>query len=239
MPLKAYDTKQAFDDEYDLGAENGHPNTRPEVRLKYNRAVLFSEAQVRAAKFIELLNIQTTDTVLILGAGFGWTVEAMEQAGIVDVVGVDTSPYINAAATSTEEADIDNAITAVGLDPTVGEGATIKATLFDGGNISRTSKGIKNEDLNSGQSRNRLRQALGNQPPDIAITEHLIESLTDQEVTDLTARVTAFAPAIRIAHFVITTNVSDRTDLNMKTLDQWKLLLPTATIIEEGTWRII
>lgn len=240
MPFKTYDTKADYDNETDLDAEPAgykHPRIVG-IRVGYNRAVVMPNREKRAAKFISILNIQPSDKVMIAGAGFGWTVEAMEAQGIIDVIAVDTSVWINSDKGLTEEADINSAITAVGLDPTTGEGLVHKNRLFDGGNRSRASKGIIDEHLKNAGSRQRVKQALGNNEPDIIITERMIENLEDAEVTEYTDLLDLLSPSGVIAHFVLTpTNDPVRTDINIKTLADWRVLLPNHVIIESGTFR--
>lgn len=97
-------TKALFDLAYDFGAEpDGHPNTREEIRLHYERAALWPDMVRRAGFFAQHFGLTSTSRVLLVGAGFGWTVEALGNLG-VRAIGTDTSPYVQA----NKEADVMN-----------------------------------------------------------------------------------------------------------------------------------
>ena len=190
MPLKTYETKADYDAEYELDTEyaTGHPSTRPAIKAGYDRSVLLAEAELRASKFVELLNLRTNQKILILGCGFGWTVEALNNLGFNNVVGVDTSPYIHSELSNQYQGTSD--------------------ILTDEGNFK----------------------------PQVVITEHLVESYSDAELQTLLQKYAS----VTVIHLVMTTKHDpDRTDLNMKTLEQWKALFPDHQFIEEATWRLL
>ncbi len=239
MPFKTWDNKEDWDAAYSIGAEGkwGHPSTRPEVRLHYNRASQLPYARNRANGIVQALGWQPTDRIVLVGAGFGWTVEALEELGFTNVVGSDVSRYIQDNKALTEEQEINAAISAVGLNPNVGEGAALKAKLYDGGNRTRTSKGIFNEGLGTPGSRKKIARALGGEP-DWALSESVLESLTDAEAQDISAKVHSWTNAI-IAHFVVTLGGQQDPGYNWKTLEDWKALLPADTFIEAGSFRVL
>lgn len=51
--------------------------------------------RARWAAVTSNLAIQTTDTVLVIGCGFGYLIEAAQEAGYTEVYGLDSSPYVD------------------------------------------------------------------------------------------------------------------------------------------------
>lgn len=159
-----------------------------EIRLTYSRVALQPHAAKRAAALEAAFGWTTAvdPTIGIMGAGYGWTVEALEALGYTRVVGADISTYIQDRHDLTEEADIDAAITAAGFDPTSGSGLAHKDSIWtDPGNQGRSSRGVKNEDASTPGSRNRLKASIGLGPQDDVdwlLSEYLVETATDAEI---------------------------------------------------------
>ncbi len=246
MPLKNWDLKETWDTAYNFGAESldGHPNTRDEVRLHYHRSIKRPDADIHAARLATALGwTPPGPTIVIVGSGFGWTVEALEDLGFDRVVGIDVSSYINDNHDGTEEAEIEAEIAAVGLDPATGRGAELKARHFDGGNRGRSSRGVKNEDGRTPGSRRRIRIALGldgnTGVVDWGVSESVLESLDDAEAIE--AADWGHQYSANVAHFVHTLRPDGNQDagFNWKTLEDWKLLLPTDTFVEATTYRVL
>jgi len=239
MPFKTWDTWADFQGSYDIGAEpDGHPNTREEVRLSYHRAVMLPLARDRATNVARVLNWLPTMKIVVIGCGFGWFVEVLKnELGFTDVVGTDISLYIQANKSGTEEADINAAIQAVGLNPLLGDGATIKGRLHDGGTRSRVT--VLNENAQTAQSRNAIRQAFTG-PGQVAwaFSESLIESLTDAEA----AQGSGFLHQVanNVGHLVVTTRDGQTPgEFNWKSLQEWKALLPNDIFVEAGTYAVL
>lgn len=243
MPLKDWNQKSTWDAAYSFGAEGewGHPNTRDEVRLHYHRGIKRPDADTHASRLASALGwTPPSPTILIVGAGFGWTVEALEDQGFLTVVAIDTSTFVQGNKDSTEEAEIDAEITLVGLDPASGRGAQIKAKYFDGGNRSRASRGVLDEEGNNGGSRSRIKQALGlsgNDQIEWVVSEAVLESLDDAEAVDGSTRLHIIGD--NIAHFIHPLRQGNHPGFNWKTLEDWKTLLPNDTFIEAGTYRVL
>jgi len=231
-------TKEMFDLAYDFNAEpEGHPNTRPGIRLHYNRYVMYPELLRRAQFFVSHFNLTAADRILVVGAGFGWTVEALQGMGLT-VIGTDISPYIIGNKDLSEDSEISAAITAVGLSPTSGEGLAHFNRLRGDGVRSRGT--VLNEDSSSNQSRNRVKAALGSSPT-IAITEDVLTSLSDAECVGLQTQILKYAPTLRVCHFVTElANPNPPFSFNSKTIEEWKALFPTATIVADGyTYKVL
>lgn len=243
MPLKRWDTKADFDGAYGSSGDRltgGRPTTRPPIRLHYHRATLYPAAQRRAAKFAELFGWTAGSRVVIVGAGFGWTMEALEEIlPSIIVLGTDTSAYVQAQKNNSEEAELREAIVATGLDPDSGEGADkLSALLGSNGPRARLAARILNENLLTRGSRRRVRTAVGAINCDV-VTENVLESLADAEAQEFSAALHGLTGGL-VAHYV-TPLLSDHLQdegYNWKLLEDWKALIPTDTWVEAGTFRI-
>ena len=214
--------------------------------MAYSRAALYAAAQQRAANIVSAMGWTTPGpSVLVFGCGFGWLAEAFEDLGFDRVVGTDTSAWIQSSKDATEEADIDAAIAAAGLDPSNGHGAEAKAIVSAKGKglgpRCRASRGLLDEDGSTNQSRGRIRQALdihGNDLVDWALTDDLARTMSDAEVLESAARLDLIAT--NSVHLTQTLLGSNRdVSLNWHTLEEWKALVPAHTWIEAGTYRTL
>lgn len=240
MPVKSFDTKADFDSAYSIGAEpEGRPGGRAEVRLNYHRAVMLPYCQNRAAKLVELFGWPLSTHILIVGAGYGWTAEILEQTyGYTNIVSTDTSSWIQANQDTSEEAEINTAIAAVGLNPAAGDGATLKGKLHSAGNRRRASRAIQNEDLANNGSRNRIRGILGD--ISVGITEDVLPSLSDSEILSIADRVDRINAGITRIHMVTTGGRGNQDPgYNWHTLSEYKALLPLDTFVSMGDWQVL
>lgn len=224
--------KTLFDAAYSFNAEpDGHPNTRPPIMLHYDRYVLFPEMLRRAQFFIQQFGLTSASQVLVVGCGFGWTVEALNSLGI-PAIGTDIGAYIQGNKSLTEDSDIDAAVRAVGLDPTSGEGLVHFNRLRGGG--VRTTASILNEDSSTTPSRNRVKNAFTSGIT-LIITEDIVTSLTDSECAVLQSNIVKYGATIPICHFLTEfANPNPPFNFNSHSLAEWKALFPTATIIADG-----
>ena len=191
----AGDTKADYDANYRFGAEGewgrDDAHLRPEVKLHYLRSVQQPMAVALWDLLISYLGLTASDVLVVAGAGYGWSIEHIEVAlpGI-NVVGVDISDYIAAEAGNTDESEIAEAILAVGLDPLTGRGLQIMQRWSTPGRNKNDNIVVLTEDMKSNQSRNRVRQALGNTTPTHIISENVMSTnttdLLDQEILDWT-----------------------------------------------------
>ena len=245
MP-RDYSTKAAYDAIYYGTLEpDGHPSTRDGVKVNYSRYLEYPWAQRTATELISILGLSLTGAsdggahrIVLIGSGFGWTLESL----VVDhgwpagrVVGIDTSAYVQGNKAVTEEAEIRAAIAVVGLDPDTGRGAELLARGWDGGARVRAGITIIDEALTNNGSRRRARQAvedgLGGAAIDFLITEHMLEGLTDNEATVASSNIDATEPQATKAHIVTTTPLIDPT-WNIKSLADWRVLLPNDVLID-------
>lgn len=177
-----------FDAAYSFRVERylgGHPNTREEVRINYHE---FSMRPIMIARWQGILPvitpaIQSTDRVLVVGAGFGWGVRALRQRIGCAAIGIDTSPYIQGAKDSDDTAEISARIAAIGLDPLTGRGLEVLNFCREPG--ARAKELVLDEDMASQGSRNRIRNALGGNPTWICVEDIVDDTMTDLEITTL------------------------------------------------------
>ena len=228
MPILNLNLWQSFQLLYDIAALP----TRPDIRLSYHRAVLFDRLYKDRVEHIpQALGWTSTTRIAVLACGFGWFVEQLQAHGFINVIGADISTFVQANKNTTEEADINAAITLAGLSPLVGEGQAIKGKLYDGGLRSRVT--ILNEDGQTNGSRTRIRQALSN--IQVIYTELLLQALTDSEAVTVANALRQIAPCV---HLFSTPDPSQPGLLNWKTGPQWKALIPQDTFVEDGPYTV-
>ena len=178
-------TKADFDANYSFRCERYLPSViqtgRSEVRLNYHSAFMSPILANRWDNIIpSILNILSTDKVVVVGSGFGWGVDKLIELTGCTAVGVDISDYIETAKTTDENADLIAAIQLVGLDETVDRGLEVYNAYATTG--ARTISVVLKEDMLSNRSRNEVKKALGNAAPDYIITEDMIQELSDTEI---------------------------------------------------------
>jgi len=200
-------TKADYDANYRFQVERRMPGGGPPpaegrspVRLRYHKLLMQPILASMWATLAPILapNISSTDEVCVVGAGFGWGVDAIiVETGAVNVVGIDISQYIADEQGNTEEAEIRAEISAVGLDPDIGRGADILAFASDG--LPRSNVIVLNNDAASGPQRQAIRQALGGNWPSVVISENIIDdSWTDTDIENLRNSMNGFGGQQRL-----------------------------------------
>lgn len=192
-------TKEQYDELYQFRVSRYFGGISPgeqSIYLNYHKYSMQPILATRWAAMAPVLNIASTELVLIVGCGFGWGVEAFIAETGCTTVGIDISDYIDAEKANTEEAEIRAAIIAAGHDPDTGHGAAVLAGVFDG--QPRSNVIILKEDASTNTSRQAIRAALGNWPS-VCILEDLIdETTTDGEITLVNNAMDNFAGSQRI-----------------------------------------
>jgi hypothetical protein len=234
VPIADWNDPATWDQYYTLLPRRiSKPATEQDITMHYARVALYPNF-VRLADTLETALGWTPPggTILIYGCAYGWTIEALEAKGYDRVVGADPSGYIQSRHDLTEEADVDAAITAAGMDPTTGRGALHKQGLYgdDPGPRGRSSRGVKNEEGITVGSRNRLKSAvgLGSQDDfDWVLSENLIEALTDAEIIQILPHYDAIGT--NSVHIFSIDDPSRPVDPgNWKTPAQWRALFDGA-----------
>jgi hypothetical protein len=222
-------TKAEFDAAYKFLPESrlgGWPGGSAPVRVHYMRAMAEPIIRARWENIVpSILNITAADHVVIVGAGFGWGVEVLADMTSANVVGVDISDYIEAEQNVDELAEWDAAITVAGLDPSSTRGQNIKAAFHTPG--PRSNVVVLNEDMKTNQSRNKVRQALGNNTPTHIVTEDTIQLFSDVEIAEFVADINPIGAAVSHIH-----GGKPRTNLELAALTGHKCILYGSTPFE-------
>ena len=181
-------TKADFDSNYKFQVERRMPGGGPPpserrsgVNLHYHRPMIAPILADRWANIVpSILKINSSEHVVIIGAAFGWGIEALINLTGATVIGVDVSDFIESTKDTDEGAEIDAAIKVVGLDPASGRGLEIKNYYYVA--APRTTVVILKEEMKTSQSQNIIQQALGNALPEWIITEDMIQEFSDAEI---------------------------------------------------------
>lgn len=170
-------TKELLDSWYNIGAErDGHPNTRKEVRLGYVRSVMRPYYEQRLQLCRDVMAINPTSNVVIIGAGYGWSTEM--AMGYCPCVGTEIGDYFFDTGMESDYEEVKAAIEAVGLDITQGRGLELMNRLHTPG--PRMVADIIKEDSYTQEGRDNVVQLLGKQP-DLVISEDVIQIFTPEE----------------------------------------------------------
>jgi len=197
-------TKADFDDTYQFKVERRMPGGGPPpaegrlgVFIHYHRLHMRPLLAAMWATLQPILNILSSEFVCVVGAGFGWGVEAVESETSAIVVGIDLSDYIAAEAGNTEEAELRAEVVTGGLDPDSGRGLEVMGFIFDG--QPRSSVIVLQNDAASGPQRQAIRTALGGNWPSVVVAEDVIDdSWTDSEIVSMRNSMNGFGGTQRL-----------------------------------------
>lgn len=247
MPFQDWNLRSTFDGSYQIGVGIKRPDWLAEPRLNYNRAVLYPKAERLAQVYRDAVSppIGATDTVVIVGGGFGWSAEALELLTGCDAIGIDTSSWVHSVKDSPEDADYTAAFDAAGVP--AGERAALVADLRargrGAGNRARVP--ISNESMSNNGSRNRVKGLFASGRVTIGISEDMLSTLTDAEITSALSNLGALDSFRAAIHLVSTSEIADTGQPgNWKTLAGWRtflngLGLSSHILIETGTYRVL
>lgn len=180
-----------------------------------------------ATRIIEGCGLSAADEILIVGAGYGWVAEKIEELlpGI-RVVAIDNSAHFNATKGQSDEAEIRVRMVAQGFDP-----GGVDSWRLD----KLTDKGVRarhhtllNEDGLSNGSRARIRQARVKASFDWAVTENALPWLSDAECQTLSAEM--HKDAVNVAHLVTPWMADKASNNEPLPLWNWKLIKPDAAL---------
>lgn len=186
--------------------------TKREAKLGMCRAIYYGgtpHAALYASWYIQM-GVRPVHTFAIVGSGWGYSVEYLDRVHGYNGVGIDTSAYVQATKDQDDSAEIAEWLQEAGwtsFDPEwvaaldrFGSGG---GRLRDGVDTRRCRVTILDEEGDRTVSRNRIRWHFGlggNQKLDWAISESVIESLSDAEAQELSRRMHAYAD--NVAHTV-------------------------------------
>lgn len=195
-----YDAAYSFRVErYMSGGGPGPTEGRSEVRAHYHKWAMAPLLANRWSVVLPVLapNILSTDHVCIVGAGFGWGVDAIIAETSATVVGIDISQYIAGEQANTEEAELRAWVAVGGLDPDTGRGLEVMQYIYDG--QPRSNVIVLHNDASTGPQRNEIRTALGGNWPNVVIAEDIIDNTwTDTDIENLRNAMNGFGGAQRL-----------------------------------------
>ncbi len=192
MPIQDWNLKSTFDGSYAIRASrylNQHPNNDfPEIITHYHNFKLGKWMRDSMQKLVTNLNVPTGSRIIVVGSGWGWGVEWLNENGYV-AIAVDTSAYLQNNYLGSEETEINEQLS-------LADGALDVNTpcwdLDDGqqklvGDIMVRPDGRRghteliDETLSNNGSRRSVRGALSNNV-DYIITEAMLSTLSDAEL---------------------------------------------------------
>lgn len=198
-------TKQDYDDNYvfhvdrHFNATVAHdPAQIGKLKLHYHKYFMQPIIAAMWSRLAPILSIASTEDVCVVGAGFGWGVDAFIAETGANTVGIDVSDYIFNELNNTEEVEIDAEITAVGLNPSSGRGAAIKASIYDGQLRVPSGVIVLQEDAQTNTSRQAIRSALGGWPSVVIFEDLISADTTDEEITQADNAAKLFAGDQRV-----------------------------------------
>ncbi len=210
-----------------------HPTDRfgLAVMVGFIRAKFLWSRKRRGQKLVKLLDFRSTQTIMLVGAAFGWTGEGIiEVLPTAQVFGVDNSTYIQANKDKDESAEIIEALRRADLNPDSVGAPYIEA--YKGEQRSRLE--ILDVDMLDLKAVELLHQS---RHIDWAISEDVLPWLNDSEALELDRNMRRIS--VNVAH-VVTPYMEDQTQYpehpifssydrkalwNWKTVEDWHLLL--------------
>ncbi len=201
---------------------------RKEVRVHYVRHMELIRAKGRAITLTAALGLTSTDRVAIVGAGFGWLQEALEELlpGI-ECVSVETSSWIHSVKDQTESAELDILIQRAGILPIETGYDVAMSFLNDGGLKAR--RPLEDQDVTSPGGRSQVKakvKAKGVPTPFTwAVSEHVLEWLDDAEALELDTGMHELAP--NVCHLLREYSPKQASHTEPGTLSNWKWLSAT------------
>ena len=154
----------------------------PPIWLHYNRYVLIGGAGSRAQRLVDAFGLVDGDSIGIIGSGFGWVAEKLgELLPTSEIIANDTSPWIQSAKDTTEEAEIIAACNLAGITDPARQAVWVSRF---GGNVARTSANVTlyDYDLTNGGDRNKFLNEIAGNTFTWGITEDVLPWLTDNEI---------------------------------------------------------
>ena len=248
MPLQDWNLKATFDGAYGFNAESdGHPITRAGVRLRYHHGAMSNIAATVAAYFDNYFGPAAyNQRFVIVGGGFGWIAGELLDRGFTNIVVGETSTYILAEMDNSDEQEVRDACSTVGLDPNGARADELVSRWARPGVPRRRRKGVAEDvlildaDISTSAGRTALRSAVGGNPQ-IVVSEEVIGCLDDAEAIQFAAYCQAWGGQQTVVHLVTPLMPDNPQDAgyNWKTLAEWKLLIPSDIFIDAVTGEVV
>lgn len=224
MPVKTWDTKADFDGAYqlivnrdgirpDLGETLEYGNyERPLIGPGTPNDTVTPVWDAILAHF----SWPTTTSILIVGAGFGWSMEYLISLGYSDVYAQDTSAWIQA-----EKGNV---------NPRDGQPNSTAPGRIHGNGLN-----------NAGQRRQLVRETLDREY-DVIVSERVMSSLSDAEAAQASGWVhenDILQPGGVVVHIEVDSTGAGDPGYNWHTLDDWKALIPADVWVSSNGARIL
>jgi hypothetical protein len=147
------------------------------IKVGYSRANALPWLKDQTKLWINTVGISASDKVVLVGAGFGWEQEFLEEwfPGI-KCVSVDTSEYIHQEKSKSEKDEIKKGTKRI---PKKEKYKKLLEDVGDDGPKARVK--IVNAEFSTGSGRAAIVQELG-EPPTKVITSDILIGLSDQEI---------------------------------------------------------
>ncbi len=186
---------------------------RPPVFIHYHKWSMQPILAQMWANIQPALNILSTDHLCIVGAGFGWGVDAAQsEVGPANIVGIDISDYIAAEMGNTEEAELRAHVTTATLDPDSGRGLEVMNFVSDG--QPRSNIVVLQNSAASANERQEIRTALGGNWPSVVVYEDIVDdTITDQEILNARNAGNGFGGSQRLIWIYNGTDARSQADL--------------------------
>lgn len=224
MPSKTWHTKADWDGAYGTRLERYNPNGAVgpvELRGNYERRARFNplvpqldKVTPEWSRIVAHFGWPPTTSILVVGCGFGWSVEYLQSVGYASSWGLEPSLYIQS-----DKDKIDSA---------------------DGLLRSKDPGRVRDEDVSRPANRGQLlRNTVGpGNRFDVIVSERVLTSLTDAEAVSFRNDLDEMRadPSGVIVHIEASGVPGPGRDpaMNWKTLADWKTLLPLDTMVRSG-----
>lgn len=211
-------------------------------KLGYCRYGMMPYAKVSAKGVSETLELQGAESIILLGAGFGWTAEELLKLHpALNIVCVDNSVWIQTNKDLPQTSMYLEGLSNANIPPDSKEGKRVLAEMDDGGPAARLS--ILNEDLATAASRNRVLVALGTSKADWVISELVMDACTDADCRKIAANMNQVAD--RCAHYIVNSEglYTHDSGYNFKSRAAWKGFIVSQghqehLIIDVNHWKV-
>lgn len=230
--------KKLFDELYDLNGEPyGHPNNRGPIRLHYNRSVIEPFMQRRTNMMMSLPEFSGMKNLIFIGGAYGWSFEHINGINGCKVITVDLSDHVVNTQRTTEEEEIREHITKVGLDPdrdnVLGpRGEEVNPLdLFRARSI-RCKDSVISENMGGPRGRSAIHRALKDSVH-LIVTEDVLTEYDDEGVVDILEKCESLKSAASNAKIIHQITLKKSREggkpqdhrFNWKTVEEWNSLL--------------
>ena len=119
MPIQDWTLQATWDKAYKVKADerirDGKGSLTNPLRTHYHNFILKERRGYRMQNLVTKLNIVAGSRIVVIGAGFAWSVEWLNANGFI-AVPVDPNPYLISKASTSEETEITDLIITKGRD---------------------------------------------------------------------------------------------------------------------------